>query len=202
MPLYDPTVFNVGSQAEAKAIILTPEAGMSPEERWERETPDIIRRLKEAAPEARRWLDYGCGIGRLAKPLIDEGHTVVGVDFSADMRRLAKKYAQGIEVLDPIGFDWYLAKAEPFDAAYAVWALQHIPKIDEACGLIYSALKPGGILCLVNRIERVLPTTQGWMPDGKDVPSALEKAGFTKKTFVPLPGPLYADGSIWSEWVK
>jgi len=95
-PTYDPTVFNVASERQAKDIILTPEAGMTPDERWEKETPDVFQRmvgfLEPPTDAPSVILDWGCGIGRLAKPLCEWGVHVVGVDISPDMRRLARYY--------------------------------------------------------------------------------------------------------------
>jgi 2-polyprenyl-3-methyl-5-hydroxy-6-metoxy-1,4-benzoquinol methylase len=205
-PTYDPTVFHVASEPEAKAIILTPEAGMSTEERWVRETTDVVKRISSSLasiPEP-RLLDWGCGIGRLARPLChDHGFKVTGVDLSADMRRLAVGYVNhpAFEVMSPATFTDGLAKfAQAYDAALAAWVLQHIPKIEQVCRTLARALKPGGHLFLLNRVERLIPVVGGWISDGKDVAAALRASGFTLEVEESLGLPLYAEGSIWSIW--
>jgi cyclopropane fatty-acyl-phospholipid synthase-like methyltransferase len=54
-------------------------------------------------------LDYGCGIGRLAKAMIDaSGCSVVGLDTSPEMRKLADDY---------VGSDRFIAVSpSQFDA--------------------------------------------------------------------------------------
>lgn len=217
-PTYDPTVFNVASERQAKAIILTPEAAMTPEERWERETPDVVRRIREGWPTSdpladgvmpfgsgATLLDWGCGIGRIARPLChDYGLHVTGVDLSADMRRLAVAYVahKAFDILGPMAFhDELRDRQGGYDAAIAIWALQHIPRLEQACSMIRDALKPGAPLFLLNRTERVIPVVGGWVPDGKSVPNALRDAGFTMSSYEILSDPLYAVGSGWSVWL-
>ena len=80
--------------AEAKRIILTPE-GQSSEQRWQRETPLLVALIERGCEiNEHSWvLDYGCGIGRLAKTLIERHDCrVVGVDISPSMRALAANY--------------------------------------------------------------------------------------------------------------
>ena len=48
-PRYCPQVFDQPDLADAKAIILTPEAGLTTDERWERETA-FLRPFLEALP--------------------------------------------------------------------------------------------------------------------------------------------------------
>jgi hypothetical protein len=65
---YKPDVFSVSTLEEAMKIILTPEAGTKPAERWEMETPPMTDMLVDClnpSPE-HTVIDYGCGVGRLA----------------------------------------------------------------------------------------------------------------------------------------
>lgn len=200
---YDPTVFNVGGETEAKHIILTPEAGMTPEERWAAETPDIVGRILPHLAEKRVVLDFGCGIGRLSKPLIEAGHTVIGVDRSSDMRRLAMKYVNHGR------FAAYTQESarmtlkrtgNPLHAAVAAWVLQHVAKLDDACEFLAEMVEPGGKLFVVNRVNRCIPVMSGWHDDGLSVPDALATAGFEKIEETALGAPIYAAGSVWSVW--
>jgi SAM-dependent methyltransferase len=91
-PVYRPEIFNPSSVDDARRIILTPEPGLSTDERWDRETPYLADRLVETMmpDESSLVLDFGCGIGRLAKAVIERsGCTVIGVDISARMRAYA-----------------------------------------------------------------------------------------------------------------
>jgi len=91
---YNPGVFNVNSIPAAMSIILTAEDSTT-EARWRTETPylaDLINKHFELSANS-LLLDYGCGIGRMAKELIGRyGCRVVGVDISPSMRSLAPMY--------------------------------------------------------------------------------------------------------------
>lgn len=70
---YRPDVFDGTDIDSAMRIILTEEAGTTTEERWQRETPYLVNEIGRALEldAQSRVLDYGCGIGRIAKGLID-----------------------------------------------------------------------------------------------------------------------------------
>src|SRR5260221_13932814 len=78
---YAPEVFLTEDLAAAKAIILTPEQGLSPEQRWEQETAWMMRHIR--FDTAGLIVDYGCGAGRLSQHI---PQPVLGVDISPTMR--------------------------------------------------------------------------------------------------------------------
>ena len=89
--IYDASVFDVATIEAAKRIILTPENSTT-QERWAAETPYLTDLITKHIVLDRDTtvLDYGCGVGRMAKALIDRARCkVVGADFSASMRALA-----------------------------------------------------------------------------------------------------------------
>src|SRR5437870_3609239 len=95
MHKYHPEIFVVSTIEQAKAIILTPEPGTTTEQRWAHETPILADQLlRDLAIQATDLvLDYGCGIGRLAKALIERRQcAIVGVDISVSMTQLAPGY--------------------------------------------------------------------------------------------------------------
>src|SRR5439155_23079905 len=57
----------------------------------EREIFELMRTLVELdiAVQPRRGLDFGCGVGRLTRPVANYFVEVVGLDISAEMIRLA-----------------------------------------------------------------------------------------------------------------
>src|SRR6266404_326612 len=125
MPNYRPQVFEVQSIEQAKAIILTP-GGSSTDERWERETPVLAEQLtRELGIDPTHFvLDYGCGIGRLAKALIEmhPGCAVLGADISISMIQLAPGYvrSQRFCAFHPTLLDMLIAQGVCFDSAYSV----------------------------------------------------------------------------------
>ena len=92
---YNPDVFDVNDMAQAKRVILTAEEGSTTEERWQAETPyvaDLIEASIEITDQT-ILVDYGCGVGRMAKELIiRRGCSIIGIDISRSMRSLATVY--------------------------------------------------------------------------------------------------------------
>ena len=189
---YRPAVFDVATQDDAKRIILTAEDSTT-EHRWATETPYLADLITRAIPLTERslLLDYGCGIGRMAKALIDRsGCKVIGVDISPSMRALAVGYVDSpnfmacpAEILDEL-----IVRGLACDAAISVWVLQHCPRLADDIVRIARALRPGGDLFVVNQQIRAVPTVeQGWSNDGLDV------FGLLRSTFeVRAEGPLAA----------
>jgi cyclopropane fatty-acyl-phospholipid synthase-like methyltransferase len=81
---YFPAVFDVADMQRAKEIILTQEGpGADTETRWAEETPYVLELIREAFELQSEMvvLDYGCGIGRMARAMIEAtGCSVIGVD--------------------------------------------------------------------------------------------------------------------------
>lgn len=166
---HDPSVFDVTSMDAARQIILTPEDSTT-DARWETETPYLVSLLQSVDVLWSRSvvLDYGCGIGRMAKLLIDRfGCTVVGIEPSTAMATLAMRYVGSKRFSVARVYE----AQQPFaDSAIAVWVLQHCPNVADDVARIVRALKPGGHLFVVNQHHRSIPTVEsGWVDDGIDV---------------------------------
>jgi cyclopropane fatty-acyl-phospholipid synthase-like methyltransferase len=180
-PTYNPGVFAVGSIEQAMTIILTPE-GATTAERWRNETGYLVdlmeSRLKLDSGSV--VLDYGCGIGRIAKELIRRTQcTVLGVDISPEMRVLAPQYVQSdlFSACSPEVLDSLTQAGLNVDAAISIWVLQHClqPAIDIA--RVQDAVRPRGSLFLVNNERRAVPTVaHGWMDDGLNIKQMLSEA--------------------------
>ncbi len=177
---YDPAIFNVTSLEQAKKVILNPDGKRTVEERWSDETEYLLEKITGYMPiENSSCLDYGCGIGRLAKPLIERRNwAVLGVDISPSMRRLAVDYVDSRRFVacDPVALDVMCAFGARFDFALSVWALQHMAHVKDDIARIAAALKPSGRLFVLNARQRFVPTRQAWMHDGVDVLDLLTEA--------------------------
>jgi 2-polyprenyl-3-methyl-5-hydroxy-6-metoxy-1,4-benzoquinol methylase len=182
---YNPAIFDVQDIRSAMRIILTPETWTT-ERRWEVETPylvDLIDQSIEITPNT-VLLDYGSGIGRIAKELIARYKCqVVGVDISANMRTLAAPYVQSDRFLpcSPAMLETLSERDFRFDAAIAVWVLQHCLRPSEDIKMLQRTLKPNATLFVVNATYRAVPALeQPWVNDGIDIKRMLS-AAFTLK---------------------
>lgn len=102
--------------------------------------PDLVH---AAVPAGASILDLGCGVGRIADPLVALGHRVVAVDDSLDMLaqvRAAEPVHSRIEDLD---------RGERFDAVLMASHLANVPDRAVRAALFDAArrhLAPGGVL--------------------------------------------------------
>lgn len=175
---FDPRVFAVPDIDTAKRIILTHEDS-STEERWAKETPYLADLIEEhlGINPGTLLLDYGSGIGRIAKALIErQDCRVVGVDISPHMRSLGLAYVRSdrYTACSPDMLVALVGAGLRFDAAISVWVLQHCARPEADIGLIAAALKAEAPVFIVNNVGRAVPTVEdGWIDDGIDVRSAL-----------------------------
>ena len=190
MSTYSDAVFHVNSLEDAKRIILTPEGGLSTEARWADETAFLRERMLELFPADGLLLDFGCGIGRLAKAWLEKrpDGRILGVDLSQEMRQLAPGYVANdrFAACSPDFYDRLLADGVRFDGAVACWIIQHVLDAAAEIEALRTALKPGARLLVINNLTRAVPTDQGWIDDGFDVASALAQR-FTLESMGKLP---------------
>ena len=204
---YSPKIFDVNSMDEARQIILT-RSGRTTDIRWQTETPylmELIMTSFRLGPDS-VVLDYGCGVGRLSKALIDRfACRVVGVDISPSMRMLASVYVDSD--LFSVHASRDLIDSPKFDLALAVWVLQHCDAVENDIAIIASRLKPNGRLFLLNARQRFVPedSPRKWFDDGKDV-AALVAERFVKTDDLYLDpvwvGEHTAERSYCSTWIK
>ncbi len=171
--IYNPEVFDVSTISDAMNIILTPQQ-TSTEERWEKETKYLIDDMdKFFAPDENSFiLDYGCGIGRLSKEIVERYNCfVVGVDISPSMRQLAKEYVNHKKFTTATREDLLvlIRQGFRFDSCLSLWVLQHCLNVLEDINLIKRSLKPEGRFYVLNNINSAVPTNQGWVNNGTDV---------------------------------
>jgi len=119
----------------------------------QREIDDVFRYLhkQKVAPRKGRALDFGCGVGRLTRPLGKYFSQVVGVDISPSMIDEANQLNRGRTKLRfVLNTEANLKKlgTNSFDFVYSHITLQHI-RADYSAEYIREfvrVLKPGGIL--------------------------------------------------------
>jgi SAM-dependent methyltransferase len=189
---YYPEIFDATDMQRAREIILTEEGpGADTETRWAIETPYVVELIRQAfdlRPDM-VVLDYGCGIGRMAKAMIDVfGCSVIGLDISPSMRTLAADYVSSERFLavTPGQFDVLVGAGLRVHAAVAVWVLQHCFAPADDIARIRRGLIPGGSLFVLNMPKRAVPAVRVapganggefmWATDDIDVAAQLRTA--------------------------
>ena len=172
---YNPRRFDATTMSEAMGIILSPDDDVTTDQRWRTETPYLVDLMEPLGLNHESVvLDYGCGVGRLSRAIIERYCCqVIGVDISASMRALASSYVNSPRfmachprMLSTLGIKC--------DAALSVWVLQHCLKPQDDIAAIRAATKDAAKLFVVNERMRFVPTTNVvWIDDGIDVREML-----------------------------
>lgn len=178
--VFRPEAFEAADRAQAMRVTVTPEQGVTTEERWATETPFIVDDIARHLPIGPETcvLDYGCGLGRIAKGLIDKlGCRVVGVDASKSMRLLSPEYvlSERFTAWSPEVLETMIGKGFRADFAISIWVIQHVLYPEKVIQQIALALKPQGMAYTLNQTFRCVPTDLGWVDDGYKVRESLAR---------------------------
>lgn len=151
---YAPHFFNRSTVDEAKGVILSPYGGLGVKERWEVETPWLAERLKFPADGV--VVDYGCGIGRVAKAI---RRPVLGVDISIQMLHFAVDHVcrQDFIPASPVAFRLLVGSGFRASGAMAIWSLQHVADVVGTVCDIMRGLRSGSPFWLLDLCERHVP---------------------------------------------
>ncbi len=199
--VYSPEIFNVDTPEKARKLSLIAGTQIPEAVRWDKEVKLLCDAMARELMLRRGdlILDYGCGIGRLAKNLCALGCDVVGVDISPSMRRYAEEYVNRpghFVTLSPEELLLLVNKGLRCDHACVAWVLQHSPDVQADISVIARALKGlGGLLVADNRKMRLVPVGGGqWCNDGVDIWRQLE-LNFGTRSVTAYPGDWGADPS-------
>ena len=203
---YYPDVFNdVVDLEHAKRLTVTREGDLTSEVRWEIETKFTIDTLfRFILPSF--VLDYGCGVGRLSKALIDQVCcSVTGVDLSPKMRALSTEYVGNSRFRVCSSEQLQLSRMK-YDCAIAAWVLQHCISPSMDIDLIADMLGPKSFFLVLGTLARKIPirapadATLCWMDDGIDIRELtlkrfdlVEQGTFTAPELEQL-----NDGNYWA----
>ena len=114
-----------------------------------------VSKVLSLLPAGSRVLDVGCGSGLIAKPFVDAGMSVVGIDLSEGMIEIARREnpAGDFRVLDLRQTDQIKGQ---FDAVLAVAVLLHLPRQELRATMerLVAKVRPGGLLYVVVKERR------------------------------------------------
>lgn len=156
-----------------------------PNQGWAHKTSDEVDFLKQYL-QSGTVLDLGCGIGRHALALAEEGFIVKGVDFAVKHIEYAKQM-KAKTVLQNIDFEVcdirkYINNGQQFDNVICLFdVVGSFPKDEDNEKIIrvaYENLKLGGVLVLsvmnMELTEKIVPMSQrGCLRDRMDILFAL-----------------------------
>jgi len=119
---------------------------------FNKNTPEDCFKISEALNlydnKKKLVLDYGCGIGRLAKGISTANIRIAGVDVNHEMVKTAYKYCEGYNAIFVLSENGHTIPAHNnvFDHAYSHIVLQHVNKHKVYLILkdFLRVLKPGG----------------------------------------------------------
>lgn len=183
---YIKEAFDVTTFAQAKNVVLSDDP--NDPKKFDRETDYLVDTIKQHIEinEDSNVLDFGCGMGRVSKKLIDTFNcNVTGVDISDSMLTFARLYTANIK-------KFFASKECPqpntMDVCLAILVLQHTENPKQEIHKICDSLKHGGYLVLVNELHRLIPggIENGfikWADDNFDVFGEIETR-LTKVTSV------------------
>jgi SAM-dependent methyltransferase len=158
---YAPNIFDCPDIDKAKGIILGACGDLTPERRWEVETKWLMERIQ--FEHEGLIVDYGCGIGRVAREL---RNPVLGVDFSDSMRRQALDYVAKPTTFcaaSPEMFVSMVASGLQVSGVLTLWVLEHVLNVEPVVDLLMRALRPGGLLWSLDLNKRDVPyQTEGY----------------------------------------
>jgi len=102
-------------------------------------------------------LDWGCGIGRLSKMMIETFNCqVVGVDINQPMLNFAKEYVNDVRFTTLLLKD-FESNTIKFTNAISVWTLQHSDAIDYDLHLIKRSLEKEASIFIFEMLEPSIP---------------------------------------------
>ena len=181
---YIKETFYPNSVEHAKDICLTPDP--SKPNKFIDETKFLVDFLKENkyVDPTTNVLDFGCGVGRVAKMLIEDvGCKVIGVDISEPMLNAAVEYVNSKDFMPGLYEKNTPTEDKPkFDLIIASLVLQHSEHPIEDIKFIKDLLAEGGTFVLVNESNRYVPSDVDknnhviWKDDGIDIVDEVSKS--------------------------
>jgi SAM-dependent methyltransferase len=144
-------------------------------------------------PSLKRWLDFGCGSGRVARHFSDPEISLTGIDVDARAVRWCARYLPGtFLVTDPLPPTPFADAS--FDLIYSVSVFTHLDAEPQFAWLaeLRRLLRPGGVLIASTHSPELLYNRPDALPDDR---LQLERTGFL---FLRGFGPFNDDSAFHS----
>lgn len=184
---YIKEVFDVTTFEQAKHVVLTTDPDNP--EKFVNETNFLVKAIAEQniLHTDSIVLDFGCGMGRVSKSLIETFNCkVIGLDISASMLTFARLYTANVKKFEATHV---YTTPNSVDVAISILALQHSEDPKKEIDNIINVIKPGGYFILLNEKQRFVPSDVDaqryvvWKDDGFDIFGYVE-ARLTKENSV------------------
>ena len=174
---YNSDFFIPKSLEHAKNIILTPENDTT-DSRWNKETDWIIKTsdLFMNIDSNSFILDWGCGLGRISKSLIDKYQCrVMGIDIEQKMLEYATSYVDS-DLFCTMNYEESFQNLNKFKFShiFSCWVFQHSNKIQYEIPLLYSSMNFDSQLFVLELDKKAIPNKNGgYFDDGVSTSSIL-----------------------------
>jgi ubiquinone/menaquinone biosynthesis C-methylase UbiE len=105
--------------------------------------------VQQLPPQAENALEIGCGTGAFTRLLAERAHSVVALDLSSQMIRLANSLSANYRNIEYVSGDVMCLSlpAEGYDCIVSIATLHHLP-LGEAVQKMKEALRPNGVLII------------------------------------------------------
>lgn len=176
--MYLKEAFDVYSLQQAKNVVLSEDPNFP--NKFTVETDFLVSKILKNLEigENTKILDFGCGMGRVSKSLIEKTNCyVIGVDISKTMLNFAVQYVNN-EKFSP-NSTYYLKNS--VDIVLCIFSLQHVENPSKEIENLINILKPKGHLVLLNDKKRYIPSGTDrnnfviWQDDNFDVGKSLNE---------------------------
>ena len=164
----------------------------------------IHSRIQQVAPEARRFLDLGCGIGQLARELAERhpDAEILAVDPSSGMIERAEREFGHPKLTYRVGGIEAVADDQRFDVITSTHSFPYVPDAEAAMARMAELVAPGGRVLVVHaNTENLwdwlvlkfveLTTTPAVYRSAKQVHAVMEKAGLSPGIVQPIDKAFY-----------
>ena len=180
-------MFNPNNLDEGKGMVVGDCNDIPTEKRWKVETPIFKEIIFKQMGNAKVIVDYGCGVGRLAREIIDNNkdiEKVIGIDSSRKMLEVAKQYVLS-ERFIPVHTSEINSIKYKVDYLYCIYVLQHVPAI-ELREVINDLATLSNRVFVVNSCVRMAVSGEGFVNDGIDILKELSRKFKTIRWGIPI----------------